>query len=529
MTNFNSWPGVRGQAICAAGIAWLALLGAGWGRRGGVDRAMIVLALMIFAAAATAADVAVATGKAKPSAAAEVLATVNGTPITRQEVEVLFQRSATLTTTPEQAATRKRAILADLVRAEAMAQEAVRKGLQDEAQLALEARLAHRQLLATKAEKAAGDGLPTIFPEEARNFVTTNPLLFLQRKQYTLEEVQLVTSGPTLFKRLDEAIKRTDADLDRAQRMAVEAGAATQRRVFATQSEALPAPLLVPLLNARVGQVFVLQYSADRGALLGVKAAVAAPITGEEAVQAAIGLGTEMRRRQSMLRFSQQVIEKSRIEYTEAATALSAPAVAAAASAPKPPEAVASGAAADSGPLIVAPERLAELPRGLTESPRRILLRKIAIGVGAFLLGGAWLLMLVAVVRFSFERYWLPHLWPLRQPLQTPSLVRIVAEAVVQPSTARVSWLGVTLRVLTLLGVVACAIAPVMAFSAGLRHVPQWLMVGGLALGWLLGIVLANLLGRRELGTRKPTWGIGPVLGYQVMVLLLCGLAIRYL
>jgi EpsD family peptidyl-prolyl cis-trans isomerase len=461
--------------------------------------------------------------------AKEVLAVVNGTSITRQEVELVFQRTAPSSITPELAAARKRAILADLVRAEAMAQQAVAKGLQDEGQLALETRMAHRQLLASTAEKAAGDALPAIQVEEARNFVTNNPLLFAQRKQYTLEEVQLTTSDPTLFKRLDEAIRRTDADLDRAQRMALEAGASTQRRVFATQSEALPGPLLQPLLNARVGQVFVLQYSVDRGALLGVKAAVSAPIVGEEAVQAAIGLGTEMRRRQTMLLRSREVVNKARITYTEAAAALSAPAVAAAASAPPAPEPAASGAAASSGPVVVAQERLADLPRGLTESPRKILARKVAIGAGALLVGTAWLLMLVAVVRNSFERYWLPSLWPLRPTVETPSLMRIVAESVVQPSTASVPWATLGVRLLLLVGVLACSALPVMAFSAGLKHVPQWMLGTGLAVGWLLGIVVAHLVAHRTLKLGRPKLSAGPAFGYQALLLVLCGMAVRFL
>jgi hypothetical protein len=158
-----------------------------------------------------------------------------------------------------------------------------------------------------------------------------------------------------------------------------------------------------------------------------------------------------------------------------------------------------------------------------------VMARKVAIGLGALMVGAAWLLMLAAVVRNSFERYWLPHLWPLKPPVETPSLVRIVAEAVVQPSTASVSWATIGLRLMSLMGVLACVALPVMAFSAGLKHLPKGPIAAALVAGWVLGIVLTHLQAHRTWHLKRPSLGAGPVFGYQVLILLLCGLAVRFL
>lgn len=536
------------------------------GRLGPLRRWVAVLALSLcWPALADKADKGADAGRpgqagqAEAATASQVMATVNGVEITQGEVDHLYRRLGVSDDTPAMTAARKKAILADLVRAEAMTQQAVALGLEDADQQAMEWRMARRQWLASRVEREAGNKLEPLNPLVVQNFMERNPLLFAQRRQYTIEELQIRSPDPQLFRRLEEAITKSGFDLDRAQRFAVEAGATTQRRVIAIASDRLPQPLVVPLAGSRIGQLWVVQSGPDRGGVLAVRASVPAPLIGEGALQAATSVVQELRRRRAALARSDEILGKARITYTAAAEALSA--AAAAAVVAQPPAVAASAtvgaasavarssasgaalgtmAAASSptdsaavgsrGPVVVQPEvTLVELPRGRIESPRRILARKIAVGTAAVVGGLLAMLLLFAFVRYSYQRIWLPRLWRVQRPESTPSLLKIVAEAVLHPSTLKVSWFTRLQRWVLMLGVVGCGVAVAMAASAMARHLQPWMLGAGALFGWVAGIGLTYAFAQSQWRERTKNWRGMPVVVLQLMLLGLSASAVRWL
>ncbi len=507
------------------------------------------LALLLTGACLLALPAAADTSiKRDAAAAAQVLATVNGVEITQGEVDHLYRRTGLVDQSPAMAAVRKKAILADLVRAEAMSQHGVSLGLEDPEQQAVEWRMARRQWLAARVEREFADTQEPLSPLVVQNFMERNPLLFSQRRQYTLEEVQIRSPDPQLFKRLEEAIAKTGLDLDRAQRFAVEAGATTQRRVIAVASDRLPPPLVAPLAGSRIGQLWVVQSGPDRGGVLAVRASVPAPLVGEGALQAALLVAQEQRRRRAAVARSDEILNKARISYTAAADALSTAAAAAAvAPAPAAAAAVAASAgrpspaassptdgaarpAAERGPVIVQPDiALVELPRGRIESPRRVLARRAAVGGAAAVGGFLTMLMLFAMVRYGYQRIWLPRLWRIQRPESTPSLLKIVAEAVLHPSTLKVPWSRRVQRWVLTLGVAGCGIAAAMAGSAMARHLEPWVLVVAALVGWLCGILATYAFARSRWRERTQNWRGMPVVILQLLLLGLSVSAVRLL
>lgn len=182
------------------------------------------------------------------------------------------------------------------------------------------------------------------------------------------------------------------------------------------------------------------------------------------------------------------------------------------------------------GPVIVQPDvTLVELPRGRIESPRRILARKIAVGTAAVVGGLLAMLLLFAFVRYSYQRIWLPRLWRVRRPESTPSLLKIVAEAVLHPSTLKVSWFTRVQRWVLMLGVVGCGVAAAMAASAMARHLEPWMLGVGALFGWVVGIGLTYAFAQSQWRERTKNWRGMPVVILQLMLLGLSASAVRWL
>ena len=459
---------------------------------------------------------------AKDKESARVLATVNGVDITQGEVDMVYERTGVADASAQAADARKRLILADLVRSEAMAQWTVESGIDAPDQTATEARLVRRQLLAARADRAAQAAVPPLPAQELKAVLANNPLVFAQRRQYTLEEVQIRALDGKLFAQIDDAVKNQNADLDKAERMAMDAGATTERRVISMGSEAMPVPVMEALASARVGQLFVVQSGADRGWVLALRAAVNAPLVGDQALRVATGLAAEQMRRAAVQARSQEVLSRARIKYSEAVIAMSA-------AASSPPAALAPSPAASAGsevagPLIIASDAEADkLPQGRAGYGRRAIAKMVGVGTATVLAGTLAIFAVFAVVRFAYERFWLPRLWPLSMPEPTPKLAEIVLEAMLHPP--RLDLTARAARWLVNLGLLGCALALALAFTAAQRVLPGWTLGLCAAAGWALGIVALYRFTRSTARDATRAWRGLTALCLQAMVLLLAGSA----
>lgn len=348
-------------------------------------------------------------------------------------------------------------------------------------------------------------------PQTVQTVVASNPLLFAQRRLYTLEEVQIATSDSSLFARLDELVRKETVELDRAHRLATDAGATTERKMISVSSEYLPKPVMEALATARVGQLFVAQSGPGRGWVLAVRAAVHAPLVGEQAIRVATGMAAERQRRAAVTARSQELLSRARIDYSEDVLAQAAAAASALSAAGSGPQNLRSNA-----------ER-ADLPQGRVRVGRGLKAMMTGAGAGAVLAGLLAVSAVFTWVRFGYERFWLPRLWPLRPPESTPRLLSIVFRAIARP--ASLTFTERASRWLVSIGFLGCVGALAWAFLAASRLVPWWVLALYAALGWVLGILALYRLPVPSLRDATRAWQPATALGTQALVLSLAGSA----
>jgi len=118
-----------------------------------------------------------------------IAAVVNGVEITQQEVEYLYRRLGEPKASPEAAQNKRRAILADLVRSELLAQRAREMKLDKASDFALAMHDARRRVLAGVAQKEIESKVLPVSQEAAKEVVHHNPALFADRKLLVYDEV----------------------------------------------------------------------------------------------------------------------------------------------------------------------------------------------------------------------------------------------------------------------------------------------------------------------------------------------------
>ena len=447
-----------------------------------------VTALALFALAACSSD----TGQ-KPEKT-QVAAVVNGVEITQREVNLVYKRIEVAGTPATVAAAQQRAILADLVNTELLAQQAVADKLDATPDLMVEAHLARRQALARLVERNTLQGVADAPPDVLSKLVDANPLGFAGRKLLVLEEIALASADTALLDKLDAAATK-GASMDRLEQIAREANAPLLRGLRNTSTDQLPPAVAQPLLDAKPGTPIVVQNAPDRGVVLLLRSAAAAPLVGDAATQAAATAVNMQRRRQAVQQQVQQATAAAKIVYHGAF----------APHASGKDEALAEGAGV---PQVA-------LPVGAATPPAQSLLRQLAIAAAAALTCALAVLIQVHTLRYWRGWLWLPRPWPDRW---LPIYARTEDEVhLINPASFKsASGFGKTVLILgwlTLAGLLF-----VQLFMAW-RRLPGWVLPLGVASGLLLGVVASHLLANSRLrqASRQARWW--PVAFFMAMLL----------
>ena len=336
----------------------------------------------------------------------QIAAVVNGVEITQHEVDVVYRRTELSELPAEAAAARRRAILADLVRSEALAQEAITRKLDAAPELLVEAHLARRKALAQQVERQTLRATPGAAPQAVKDFVNNTPHRFAERQLLTLEEMALVTPDESLFEKLDVAAGQ-GAGLDRLEQMVRDAKGKAQRKLLNVGTEQLPLTVLKPLLAAKPGMPIVVKNMPDRGSVLLLRSAAPTPQVGEAAEKAAAAMINTQLRQQAMQQTLKKVLETTTITYHGEFA----------------PDALAPG---QGGAAAKSPQAI-ELPKGAYEPQKRNRYQRLsiaAVAAGAIALA---VLMLVASLSYWRSTVWLPRLWPKRQP-QTQDISKMAPD-----------------------------------------------------------------------------------------------------
>ena len=219
---------------------------------------------------------------------------------------------------------------------------------------------------------------------------------------------------------------------------------------------------------------------------------------------------------------SQEVLGRAKITYSQAVIAMSA-----AASSPTAavvPPAASAGTGAGAGPLVVRSDtEVSDLPRGRAAYGRRAIAKMAGVGAAAAIAGVLAIFAVFTVVRFGYERFWLPRLWPLRPPEPTPKLAVIVLEAMLHPP--RLTLKERAARWLVNLGFAGCTLALVLAFTAAQSVLPWWALALWAACGWVIGILALYRFTRSTARDATRAWRGLTAMGVQGLVLMLAGSA----
>lgn len=451
------------------------------------------LFLALAAQSATAQEIPSAPPDAKTH---PVAADVNGVKILRKEVDLVYGRQAAPGLSPEQVMARKRAILADLVRAEVLAQQAAENKLDQSPDFELEMQLSKRSMLAAKVEQQILGAATRVTPQQALDFVNTNPRLFAERQLLTLEVMNLTTPDQGMLDRLDQALNE-GAGLEKMERLIREARGESQRKVMQNSSDRLPADLFKALSNKPYKPV-VIKFSdnKERGMVMLLKSATPSPLSGNEAVAVAGNLLQQRQLQSTRLNSINALVNGAKVEYFGAFTGVQA-----------------GGESSLEADMVAGSIHSAPVSRT----------RKLAIAGGL-----AVTTSLLVVLLLVSWRYWtgnsrrsaapawvqgLPLLGRLVPPMQAgEALAQALASSSGRSGQVGAAWHG---KLLSLLFLAGCMGLLWLQSVAAWNRLPHWVIAAAGAAGLAFGLLLAWIWLRSrlaELGKRR-RWLPLPILG----------------
>lgn len=409
----------------------------------------------------------------------QVVAKVNGVEITRREVDYLFSLNATPNLPPDVAANMKRSILVELVRAEALAQKAKEMKLDAQVDLELETQLAERRSLAARAEREFMRGTQRVTEQTAFDFVNKNPHMFAERRLLTIDELRLTSSQDGLLDTLDKATEN-GAGIEKLEDLVRIAKGSSSRRTFQVSTDQLDRGFVVPM-TAKPPKPVVVRFNQDTkgGVVMFVRSSVAAPITGREAIRAAMIALNSRQVQATRLQGMQTVLKSAKVDYFGEYTTGAMPAVAMAGN---------------------------FMPEGSFVQPSLSRNRKIALAASLGLASTLSILLLVTGLR-----YWKG---PARRGAKTGAegfqamLRKVPVIGKLMPEVAHEKALSAALasssrgnegaavwygKLLLLLGFAACAGAGSYQVANAWMHLPGWVLGTAGAGGFAAGIALAWL------------------------------------
>jgi EpsD family peptidyl-prolyl cis-trans isomerase len=428
-----------------------------------------------------------------PAEQPQVVAKVNGVEITRREVDYLYSLNATPNLPPDVAANMKRNILVELVRAEALAQKAKEMKLDAKADLELETQLAERRSLASRAEREFMRGTQRVTEQTAFDFVNKNPHMFAERRLLTIDELHFNSSQDGLLDKIDQATEN-GAGIEKLEDQIRMAKGRSSRRTFQVSTDQLDRGFVVPM-TAKPPKPVVVKFNQDTqgGVVLFVRSSVAAPITGREAIRAAMVALNSRQVQATRLQGMQSVLKSAKVDYF-------------------------GEYAAGAMPAVVMAGNL--MPEGGFVQPSLSRNRKIALAAGFGVASTLSILLLI-----TGWHYWTG---PARRDAKTgaggfKALLRKVpvvgklmpevahaealSEALASSSSSKegAAWYG---KLLLLLGFAACAGAGSYQVASAWKHLPGWVLgtagAGGFAAGIMLVWLYLRL--RRNDSSRSRRW-----------------------
>lgn len=243
-----------------------------------------------------------------------VAATVNGVEITQREVNFLYQRTAPPGADAALARNQRRTILAGLVRAELLAQQAKKMKLDQSPDFLLAMHDAQRRVLAGFAEQEIASKAKTVAPEALQKIIADNPNLFAQRKLLVYDEILMQSVNVPFLESLNASAAKgasLSALLDMVNQQKIPFRRST-RSLTTDQME----PALFKVLSSSKPNVPIVARVADKfSMIMMLHSILPVPLEGPAALQTAANLVNKQLRAVAFSNKMRGVVDASKITY----------------------------------------------------------------------------------------------------------------------------------------------------------------------------------------------------------------------
>lgn len=243
-----------------------------------------------------------------------IAAVVNGVEITQREVEYIYQRGAVAGTDEVAARNQRRNILSGLVRAELLAQQGAKMGLEKSPEYLLALHDSRRRALAGLAQEKLVSDVQPVTPDIVQRVIDGNPNLFGVRKLFVFDEVVISGVDLPLLQSLNVSVGKGASLADLLDAVKVR-GFSFQHSVKTMTSDQIQPAILKVLSDSKSNVPVVIRVEDRFSMILMLHSITPVPIEGKAATDAATKMIVMQRKNAVLMQKLAEVLDASKITY----------------------------------------------------------------------------------------------------------------------------------------------------------------------------------------------------------------------
>ncbi len=319
-----------------------------------------------------------------------IAAVVNGVEITQAEIEYFAKNSIPPGTDKAVAFQQKKAVLANLVKAELLAQKAHDMGLDKDPDFTIALYEARRQVLAGMAESRLVKKATPVTPEIAKNVVENNPRLFADRKLLVYDEI-LIQGVDVPFLKSLLAMADNGATAEQLIEVLKSNNKVFQKTIKSQTSDQIQPVFLEILLKSKPEKPLVARIEDKISMIMVLHEVRPVPLLGEPAVQAAMALLNAQQKNALFSKSMNDIINTSKITYF-----------------------------GEYNKQSTGKREITSLPSPDKQRAGQMMYKSVALGAILSVSVIFALLALTASMRILRGKLWLPRLWPSSSIAEAP-------------------------------------------------------------------------------------------------------------
>ena len=243
-----------------------------------------------------------------------VAAVVNGVEITNGEIEYFARNSVPPGAGNAETIRQKKAILANLVRMELLAQKAQKMGLEKDPDFTIALYEARRQVLAGMAESKLEKEVKPVTPETASSLVANNPRIFSGRKLLVYDEI-LIRGVDVPFLESLISMNEKGATEEQLIEMLNSKKKVFQKSTRSQTSDKIQPVVLDVLLKSTPNRPIIARVEDKFSMILMLHKVLPVPLQGAQATQAAMSMAYAQQRNALMAKSMTELLNSAKITY----------------------------------------------------------------------------------------------------------------------------------------------------------------------------------------------------------------------